>query len=179
MDFSLEGSPYAIPVISVIIERETDSGKEILIQTRIAKYDKLYYGCIEIPAGKIDRFENIFETVKREVKEETGLEVIEIKPDVKSEIYTTGRGDASFVFQPYCGQQLLKGNIPWVGFVFICKVKEGLLKAAEGETKDLHWIKLDKLNELVKNAPEKIFALQLSVLDFYLEQQSAASEVVS
>lgn len=167
---TLEDSKIAIPVISAIVERDTASGKEILIQTRIAKYDKLYQGTIEIPAGRIEAFENVKETIIREVKEETGLDVIKIIPDPSGKIYTTSRNDKSIVFNSYCCQQLLKGNIPWIGFVFVCKVKDGKLRPAEGETKDLRWIKLAELQDIIKNSPDSIFTLQLPVLDFYLKE---------
>ncbi len=172
---ALEESEVAVPIISAIVERTAGAAKkEILLQTRIAKYDKLYNGSIEIPAGRIGAFENVYETIKREVKEETGLDVIEIIPNEKSKIFTSGRSDASFAFQPYCCQQLLKGNIPWIGFVFIARVTEGKLKPARDETKDLRWTTIEELRKLVNDTPEKMFTLQLPVLDLYRKQQKTA-----
>lgn len=166
----LEKSKTAIPVISAIIERDINGQKEILIQTRIADYDAMYKGTIEIAAGKIESFENIYETVKREVKEETGLDVIKIYPEPSKEIFSTKKGDKAFVFESYCCQQLLKGNISWVGFVFLCKVK-GRLQANKNETKDLRWINHTELRKLIDKSPEKIFTLQLPVLGYYLKNQ--------
>ena len=166
----LETSETAIPVISAIIEREYDGKKEILLQTRIADYDDMYKGTIEIPAGRIESFENVYTTIKREVKEETGLEVIEIFPKPSNKLFSTKREDQAFVFIPYCCQQLLKGNIPWIGFVFLCKVKRKL-KPNKNETKNLKWVDLTELKGLVTDSPDKIFTLQLPVLDFYLENQ--------
>lgn len=165
----LENSSLAIPVISAIVERETNNRKEILLQTRVAQYDKLFYGSLEIPAGRIERFENIYDTIIREVREETGLEVIEIYPKRANAMSENNKNGKAIVFQPYCCQQMLKGNIPWIGFVFLCKVNNGTLKPAEDETKNLHWVSVQKLKEIVEKSPDKIFTLQLPVLQHYLK----------
>lgn len=168
----LENSKVAIPVISAIIERDVEGEKEILIQTRIADYDSQYYGSMEIPAGRIDAFENVSDSIKREVKEETGLDVIEIFPRISGKHFKTSKDDEAFVFQPFCCQQLLKGNIPWVGFVFVCKVTDAEPIPKENETKEIRWMKLHDLEDILRNEPDKIFTLQLPVLDFYLKSQS-------
>ena len=173
MSFSVQDSPWAIPVISAIIERDGADGPEILVQTRIAGYDKVYSGSLEIPAGKIDRFENVYDTVVREVKEETGLDITEITPSRNDRIFETPRNDAAIVFQPYCCQQLTKGSVSWIGFVFLCKGK-GELQAAEVETKDVRWMNMRELKSLLETSPEKIFTLQLPVLDFYVNQKLAS-----
>lgn len=165
----LENSPLAIPVISVIIEREANGQKEILIQTRVSGYDKLFSGCIEIPAGKIERFESVYETIRREVKEETGLDVVEISPKEEKQLSVTNNKGTAVVFHPFCAQQLLKGNIPWVGFVFLCKVAEGEVKEAVGETKDVRWVTIPELRSLVEDRADEIFTLQLPVLEYYLK----------
>jgi len=70
-----------------IIERKINSIKNILTQTRIKANAPHENGLIEIPAGKIRAFENIFDTLKREIKEETGLDAIEIQGENSSVIY--------------------------------------------------------------------------------------------
>ena len=163
-------SPWAVPVISAIIEREKNGAPQILVRTRIDKYDQLYDGTIEIPAGKIDRFENVYETIVREVKEETGLDVVEINPARETSSFTTSRGDEAIGFRPYYCQQLTKGSVSWIGFVFVCKAK-GEPKAAEGETKDLRWISLVDLRKLIDTSSDDVFTLQLPVLDYYLRDK--------
>lgn len=69
----------AIPVISAIIERDIGGQTHVLIQTRIASYDKMYFGCLEIPAGRIVAGENIFACLRREVQEDTGLQITRIE----------------------------------------------------------------------------------------------------
>ena len=173
---SLQESRYPIPVISAIIERKGENETEILIQTRIADYDESYRGTIEIPAGRINSFENLYDTIKREVKEETGLEVLEIDQAFDSETSTTSRNDKAIAFQPFCCQQLIKGNIPWIGFVFLVKVKEGKLVPEKGQTQDLRWIKLSELKELISNSKDRVFTLQLPVLKHYIKHKEGEDE---
>ncbi|TSA24923.1 NUDIX domain-containing protein [bacterium] len=60
-----------------MIERENNVDTEILVQTRCKpEIDPEYSGALEIPAGWIDRYENVYDAVKREVFEETGLNVL-------------------------------------------------------------------------------------------------------
>lgn len=69
---------FSIPGAGGIIVKEINYEKNILIQTRIKPNAPCEDGLLEIPAGKIRAFESIFNTLKREIKEETGLDVVEI-----------------------------------------------------------------------------------------------------
>lgn len=77
-NYARRSNQIALPFVSAIVERENDGEKEVLIQTRWrpnAEWN--YHNTIEIPAGVLDKgYENVLDAVKREVKEETGLDVI-------------------------------------------------------------------------------------------------------
>ena len=162
---------FSIPVISAIIERLKNGEIEILIQTRWKpKTDSKYSGCLEIPAGKIREFENVCDALNREILEETGLKVLNIFPDIKTKTYSPSN-DCSFAFQPFCCQQQIKGGKPWIGFVFICKVEDKEPISQQEECKDIKWIKKSKLKEIFNKTPEKIFTLQLGVLDYYFNRE--------
>lgn len=157
-----------LPVVSAIIERERDGIKEILLQTRWkAKSDPKYSGTFEIPAGIIEPGESVIDSLKREVKEETGLDV-EIKDFKTSNIYSPRGDDESFAFIPFCGQQQTKGGKLWIGFVFICKLIGGKINPQANEVKDIKWVPIDKIREMLKK-PEKFFTLQTGVLELYLK----------
>lgn len=169
---SLDQINVCIPVVSAIVERVKDGKKEILVQTRWQpEIDPKYSGTIEIPAGWIDRYENVYEAVKREVFEETGLRVKKIIPEVKTKEYSP-RDDSNFAFVPFCCQQQLKGGKPWVGFVFLCEAEDGELRHQEEETKDVRWIEVKELKKIFENTPKKIFTLQLGVLEYYFRYQN-------
>ncbi len=157
-----------IPVVSAIIERVRDGKTEILVQTRWKpERDPIYSGTLEIPAGWIDKYENVYDALRREVFEETGLTIIKIKDDRQTNEHKTDKDDCSFAFTPFCCQQQLKGGRPWIGFVFLCEVEDTQPIAQQEEVKDIRWMAKDELRELFLQTPEKIFTLQLGVLDYY------------
>ncbi len=166
---SIDEINVCIPVVSAIIERNINNNKEILIQTRWKpKSDPKYSWTFEIPAWWIDRYENVYDALKREVFEETWLTVSVIKPNIKTEFFTPNN-DSSFAFVPFCCQQQLLWWKPWIGFVFLCEVLDWEIVPQEAETKDVHWIWINELKKIVKETPEKIFTLQLGALNYYLQ----------
>lgn len=66
---------FAIPCVAAIIEKIINNEKYILIQTRQKENGAETNGMLEVPAGKIREYENIFEALRREVREETGLTI--------------------------------------------------------------------------------------------------------
>ncbi len=160
----------SLPVVSAIIERQHEGKTQVLVQTRWKPdRDPVYSGTLEIAAGVIDEYENVYEALKREVLEETGLNIIKIKPDNKTKIYTTDKNDASFGFMPFCCHQQLKNGRPWIGFAFLCEVEDKDPMPQAEEVKDIRWIDKEELKKIFENTPEQIFALQLGVLDYYFK----------
>lgn len=125
---------------------------------------------VEIPAGGIDAYENVYDTVRREVKEECGLEVTKFVEDFQSPVVQPFEGDKAFVFKPFICQQMLaaRSGLPWIGFVFICEV-QGEVKMDGVEAIEPRWITIPELKDLVVNNSNKIFPLQLPVLQYYLQ----------
>jgi 8-oxo-dGTP pyrophosphatase MutT (NUDIX family) len=166
LDMNVNGT-----VVSVISERERDGDIEVLLQTRWKpKRDPVYSGTLEIPAGGIQAYENIYAAARREVWEETGLRVTSFDPNIHTPTYAR-REDDCFAFVPFCCQQQLKGGIPRIGVVFICRVEEAEVKPKEGEVRQPFWVKLDSLRDIVERQPERIFTLQLPVLKYYLQRK--------
>lgn len=162
------GHEINIPVVSAIIERVRNGETEILIQTRWKpEHDPVYSGTMEIPAGWVDRYESVYDALKREIKEETGLTVVKIKPDNKTKIHSP-KGDGAFAFMPFCCQQQIKGGKPWIGFVFLCEVADEEPVPQETEVKDIRWVTKIELRRLFQETPESFFTLQLPVIDYYL-----------
>jgi len=155
-------------IVSAIIERERNGEIEVLIQTRWKpESDPIYSGTLEIPAGGMNKYENVYEAVRREVFEETGLTVLSFKPAIKTKSYSP-KDDDCFTFVPFYCQQQLKGGWPRVGFVFLCEVEDSDLKPGKREVKSIEWMEKTKLRRIVEETPEKFFTLQLGVLDYYL-----------
>ena len=146
---------YPVPIVSAIVERKRAGEIEVLVQTRWKPgKDPKYSGTLEIPAGGIGPFENVYDALKREVFEETGLRVIGFKPDIQTKLHSQ-RGDEAFAFVPFCCQQETQGK-PRIGFVFVCVVADAEPIPAVQEVRDIRWIKLSALRKIVEETPEKI-----------------------
>lgn len=160
-----------VPYVGGIIERKIDGKTEILIQTRWKpEIDSYYSGSIEIAAGALNTpYENIYETLAREIHEETGLILNRIINDSKTEVLSP-RDDRVFGFRPYCCTQQLKNGLPWIGFIFRCEVKPGEPKAQVAEVKDVRWVEKSDLRRIFETEPEKIFTLELPAWQYYFSE---------
>lgn len=159
-------------IISAILIRKIGSGVEIFLQTRWKPSSSpAYSGMIEIPAGGVDSYENVYDALRREVKEECGLDVLKIIGDYHGLIREPRAHDRAFVFKPFICQQALEtdGGLPWVGFVFLCEVT-GEVKMNSAEAKDPLWVSLGELKKIIQFKAEKFFPLQLPVLEYFVDQ---------
>jgi len=164
-------TPNPRAVVSAIIEKVEDGQRYVFIQTRWKpQASPTYLGVLEIPAGGIDGYENVYDSVKREVKEETGLEITRFIDDVQTPVMHARPGDTSIAFRPFICQQVLEtnGGLPWVGFVFRCEAT-GTITMQTSEAKDPRWMSIDELDEILSKTPEKIFSLQVATLRYYVD----------
>lgn len=164
---TLRGEPLYIPFVGAIIEREVGGKKQIVIQIREKKSDKTYSGTIEIPGGKFRAFEDIFEALRREVKEECGLDVTGIDGE-KQRFDYPNRGDVSSEITPFCVTQMKNG--PFIGLIFRCHARGELLQKTN-ETKQAQWIDVDELRTIVNEHPERIYTAFLAALQKYVHLQ--------
>ncbi len=162
----------AIPFCGAIIERVNGNDTEVLMQTRWKpNADPVYSGTLEFPAGVLDKpFENVYDTVAREVKEECGLVLKSFKNDNRTERLSTGKDDSIIGFKPFCCTQQLKNGKPWIGFIFICEVEPGEPTAQLSEAKNAQWLKKSELKQLFDESPDKFFGLELPALKYYFDQ---------
>lgn len=157
---------FAKSCVGAIIEKVTDNGKYILVQTRQKKDGNETNGMIEIPAGKIREYEDVFSTLRREVWEETGLKITKIYGE--DSLVCTQTGDVTTIsFNPYCVTQNLSGVYSIILNTFLCEV-EGNLIEATNETENVHWEKVSEIERLLRENPEKIFFMHINALKKYL-----------
>lgn len=157
---------FAKSCVGAIIEKVIDNGKYILVQTRQKKDGNETNGMIEIPAGKIREYEDVFSTLRREVWEETGLKITKIYGE--DSLVCTQTGDVTTIsFNPYCVTQNLSGAYSIILNTFLCEV-EGNLIEATNETENVHWEKVSEIERLLRENPEKIFFMHINALKKYL-----------
>ena len=159
---------FAIPCVAAIIEKIVNNKKYILIQTRQKEDGAETNGMLEVPAGKIREYENIFRALRREVKEETGLTITKILGEDR-QISNLIDGNEVISYTPYCVTQNLSGAYSIILNTFLCGEAEGELLTETNESQNIHWIKIEELKKILKNNPEKIFLLHINALQKYLE----------
>jgi 8-oxo-dGTP diphosphatase len=170
-------TPNSRAVVSAIIEKVEDGKRYVFMQTRWKpEASPTYLGVLEIPAGGIDGYENAYDAVKREVREETGLEITRFIDDEQTPVMHTRPGDASIAFRPFLCQQVLEtnGGLPWVGFVFRCEAT-GTIEMQTSEAKDPRWVSIDELDDILRTTPEKVFSLQFATLRYYVDKMNEAA----
>ncbi len=157
---------FAKPCVGAIIEKTIKGEKYIVIQTRQKEDGGETNGMIEIPAGKIREYEDIFSTLRREVREETGLRVTKILGE--NDTVSNQVGDVTTIsFEPYCITQNLSGAYSIILNTFLCEAEGDLLSCTD-ETENIRWEKVSNVERLVKEEPEKIFFMHLNTLKKYL-----------
>lgn len=157
---------FSIPGAGGIIVKELNGERNILIQTRIKPHAPCEDGLLEIPAGKIRAFESIFDTLKREIKEETGLDVTKILGENLSTVYE-GNSYKVINFMPYSCSQNLVGTYPIIVFVFICQV-EGKLLPFSDESKNYKWTPISEIKRVLMDSPQSLYPMHIDTLKKYV-----------
>lgn len=157
---------FAIPAVGAIIVKCIDGEEYILVQNRKKNNGDGCDGQLEIPAGKVREYENIFDALRREVCEETGLRLTKIKGEVESTRLDVV-GNETILFSPYCVTQNLSGAYSIILSTFLCEAEGELLERTD-ETENIHWMKCEELKEIVEQKPESIFLMHVQALKKYL-----------
>ena len=160
---------FAKPGVGGIIEKSENGMNYILIQERFKDNAPLEKGLIEIPAGKIREYENIYDCLRREIKEETGLNVVEIDGESKATVVESN-GYKVLNYVPFSSSQCISGNYPIMIQTFICKV-EGEMFRESNETRNIRWITIDKLREMIEETESKFYPMHVVALKRYLEMK--------
>ena len=156
---------FAKPAIGAIIERMINGKKHIIIQERWKENGNKTNGQYELPAGKMREYENAYDTVRREVFEETGLKVTKILGEEEM-IYSKDLETINFM--PFCVTQNLKNAYSIICNHFICEA-EGEPVLGTNESRNIRWIEIHELAKLLRNQRDKFFIMNINALEKYLE----------
>ena len=147
-----------------LLVRKKENRTQLIIQLRKRAGEPEVY---ELPGGRINEYEKIVDGLRREVMEETGLNVVAIHNE-ESSIITTGNSFSMECIKPYASYQTIEGPVDSFGLYFVCEV-EGELSAEGDDTADVHWAELDEVQKIVD---EKRFSeIDLPVVLMFLQEE--------
>jgi ADP-ribose pyrophosphatase/8-oxo-dGTP diphosphatase len=159
---------FSKPAAGGIIENIVDGEVFILLQER-CKGNKLEDGLLEIPAGKIREFENIYDCLRREIFEETGLEVTYIQGENEA-VTTIHNGYKVLNYTPFSCAQNVDGDYPIMVQVFICRTS-GKELTESNESRNIRWVSLDDLRNMLSDNEDAFYPMHISTLKKYLKSK--------
>lgn len=157
---------FAIPGAGGIIEKVAEGVGYILIQDRYKENAPMEDGLIEISAGKIREFENIYDCLRREIREETGLEVIEIEGENEA-VFVESNGYKVINYMPFSCSQNISGSYPIMVNTFICRVKGKELIESD-ESRNMRWVPILELKDMLDRNQERFYPMHVTALKKYI-----------
>lgn len=150
-----------------IIERYVNNEIEIVVQDRNKTSAPKK---IELPGGRIEMYESLTAALRREVKEETGLDVYEIEGE-ESRIDTSD-SSTDFVVEcvkPFAAYQTTTGPIDSVGYYFRCKADGELLNNGD-DSANVRWVSVNHLANLMNKDPLLFSDVDRAGIKYYLKE---------
>jgi 8-oxo-dGTP pyrophosphatase MutT (NUDIX family) len=149
-----------------IIERETPSGIEILVQTRVKPHEGGV--SIELPGGQVREYESLVGALRREVREETGLTVTHVE-GLNARVEARGQDTCVECLSPFAAYQTTAGPVDSMGVYFRCRAEGDLLDIGD-DAEGARWVSLPQVAEWLERAPDTLSWVDRAGMLFYLSQ---------
>lgn len=153
-----------------LIRRQSPGGEELVVQTR----NKPHEGrkVLELPGGQLRTYESFVSALRREVKEETGLDVTVIEGE-ETRLETSGSSRVECL-RPYTVYQTLEGPVDSLGVYFLCEAEGDLLRRGD-DTEDIRWLSLSAIAAQLGEDAEGVSWVDRAALSFYLRERGVTS----
>lgn len=160
----MSGEPLVVPNVAAIVLSK--SRNEVLLQRR-DKPGEPVRGKLEVPGGRWGAGEPPEVAVAREVREETGIELIESVVGAGRVDIATHRS-CGFV-HPVAVVVGLEGTYPSLHVVIEC-VGSGDPVALPGETADPRWWPIDEVRQVLDENPDRFVDQTRAMLTVYFDR---------
>jgi 8-oxo-dGTP pyrophosphatase MutT (NUDIX family) len=151
--------------VRAIIKRTNPEGLEILIQVRNKPHEGGKW--LELPGGRVEEFESLIDALRREVREETGLELTTIDCiDTRTE--SPGAVTIVECLKPFAVYQTIKGPVDSLGVYFLCEAAGDLLTTGD-DTENIHWISIHRLAEMFRSNPNQFSWVDQACIALFLK----------
>jgi 8-oxo-dGTP pyrophosphatase MutT (NUDIX family) len=122
--------------VRAIIERDMPQGREIVLQVRNKPHEGGKW--LELPGGRIEPFESLVDALRREVREETGLELTHIE-GLGDCIQSCSDNTQVECLAPFAAYQTLRGPVDSLGLYFRCQARGKLLRNGDA-AECIQWV---------------------------------------
>lgn len=156
---AMGGEALVVPNVAALVRR-AETG-ELLLQRR--DKEEVVRGRLEVPTGRWRAGETPAEAIRREVAEETGLEVLSVVGEGRC---LEAHGRPVFALQPAAVVVGASGAYPALLVAFTC-IAAGEPRPRPGETTEPAWYPLDRVREMLAR-PEQFTAAAYGVLSAWL-----------
>ena len=146
------------------IERQGPSGTEIILQVRNKPVEGRTW--IELPGGRVEEFEGLFNALRREILEETGLEVTAIEGEVHRLVAQTASTEVECL-QPFAAYQTLRGPVDSLGVYFRCQAQGELLSRGD-DAEGARWVPVMQVAARLVECPDDFSWIDRAGLSYYL-----------
>lgn len=150
-----------IPNVYGLVTCDSAHGRQILLQERWKpESDPDNSGKLELPGGKWRAWESSADCLRREVSEETGLNITVDQSHVSE--MTQGE-DIVEVIEPLIVVQMTKGPYPSV-ITLLRGTAEGTPISQGDGSRNASWHDVDEVRRLMEQSPERFTTLTLAML---------------
>ncbi|HLR16057.1 MAG TPA: NUDIX hydrolase [Bacillota bacterium] len=151
--------------VRAILIRERDEAEEVYVQRRKKAHEGVYP--IELPGGQLEPYESLLDCLKREVKEETGLDVIEVIDPLKTVQTTSTHGFVVECMSPYAVYQTVEGPVDSMGVYFKCYVSGEALEVGD-DSERVGWVTKEALERFIQE--DAVSGIDKAGMQFYLNE---------
>ena len=153
------GESVVVPNVAAVVSPTSDRN-EVLLQRR-DKPGESVRGLLELPGGRWRAGETALEALTREVKEETGLDLVD---DMTSSRRYENNAKRPFVITyPVAVSTGVEGAYPALHIAYLATAT-GTLRGEPGESADPRWYTLDETEALLADRPSGFTGVAYALL---------------